>query len=70
MYSLSVKNNIVDDEQLEKYLHHYIGECIMFTKNIWIETRLVNEALVKVVDIVYGPYCKPPCFFHVCCNTF
>ena len=67
VYCLSSNNNLVYEERLEKHVPLCKGKHIMLTKNIWIDTRLVNGALGEVVDSIYEVGCKPPSLpFYVC----
>ena len=37
-----------------------IGQQVMLTDNLWVQARLVNDSLGKVIDIVYKSNEQPP----------
>ncbi|XP_057852643.2 uncharacterized protein LOC131062916 [Cryptomeria japonica] len=45
---------IPDEEQLESKIPLCIGQEVMLSVNLWVETRLVNGALGQVKEIVYN----------------
>ncbi|XP_057849653.2 uncharacterized protein LOC131060435 [Cryptomeria japonica] len=49
-----------DDEQLQSNILLCIGQEVMLSTNLWVETRLVNGALRQVREIVYNDGEHPP----------
>ncbi|XP_057817259.2 uncharacterized protein LOC131030442 [Cryptomeria japonica] len=49
-----------DEEQLESKILLCIGQEVMLSANLWVETGLVNGALGQVKEIVYNAGERPP----------
>ena len=54
-----VHQSIVD-EQLPLEVLLAIGQQVMLTTNLWLGAGLVNDSLLKVIDIVYNSNEHPP----------
>ena len=50
----------IDDEQFQLKVLLVIGQEVMLTTNLWVQARLVNDSLGKVIDIVYNSNEQPP----------
>jgi len=49
-----------EDEQLDAKVLLCIGQQVILTSNLWVETSLVNGALGKFISILYAMHSKPP----------
>ena len=49
-----------DDHQLDQEILLCVGQIVMLTCNIWVQSGLVNGALGEVIQIVYRPRSNPP----------
>ena len=53
-------NEHIEDEQLPQEVLLCIGQQVMLTTNLWIQTGLVNGSIGQVNSIVYDTISSPP----------
>ena len=49
-----------DDHQLDQEILLCVGQRVMLTCNLWVQSGLVNGALGEVIQIVYKLGTNPP----------